>query len=419
LAFEVTDRVRSAHERERLLAEREELHAERAVLLLSEREARAAVERASQAKDEFLAMLGHELRNPLAPIVTALHLLRLSGGDGVARERTIIERQVKHLTALVDDLLDISSITRGKITLKRERIELRILVDRAIEIAGPLIEQRRHELVVQVPRCGLIVDADEVRLAQILSNLLTNAAKYTEPGGHILISAHLSGGEVELHVADNGIGISEQMLPHVFELFMQERQAIDRARGGLGLGLAIVQNLMAMHGGTVSVASKGLGTGSVFTIRMPSAIGVESVTSQMPRIALSVARTEGLYRVLVVDDNIDAGEMLSLVLNELGCETRIAADGPAALLLVDAFKPHLALLDIGLPGMNGYELARRLRQHHGCAGMRLVAVTGYGQKADIEFALQAGFDEHLVKPVEFEQLEALLMRCATERSVLA
>jgi signal transduction histidine kinase/DNA-binding response OmpR family regulator len=418
LAFEVTERVRSAQEREQLLAEREDLHAERALLLMSEREARTAVERASQAKDEFLAMLGHELRNPLAPIVTALHLLRLSGGDGVARERTIIERQVKHLTALVDDLLDISSITRGKITLKLERIELSILVGRAIEIASPLIEQRRHELIVEVPRSGLLIDADALRLAQILSNLLTNAAKYTEPGGQIVVSAQLSGAEVELRVADNGIGISEQMLPHVFELFMQERQTIDRARGGLGLGLAIVQNLMAMHGGTVSATSKGLGTGSVFTIRMPSATGVESVTNEVLRIVTSVARTEGLYRVLVVDDNLDAGEMLSLVLNELGCETRIAADGPTALLLVDAFQPRLALLDIGLPGMNGYELARQLRQRPGSAGMRLVAVTGYGQKADIEFALQAGFDEHLVKPVEFEQLEALLARCAPESSVL-
>jgi signal transduction histidine kinase len=414
LAFEVTDRVRSARERERLLTEREELLAERSLLLASEREARAAVEHASRAKDEFLAMLGHELRNPLAPIVTALHLLRLSGGDGVARERTIIERQVKHLTSLVDDLLDISSITRGKITLKLEHIELSVIVDRAVEIAGPLIEQRRHELIVEVPRSGLKVDADVLRLTQVLSNLLTNAAKYTELGGHIMMSAQRIDDALEVRVADNGIGISEGMLPHVFELFMQEQQAIDRPRGGLGLGLAIVQNLIAMHGGSVMATSRGLGMGSVFSIRLPCSKTIESVSIELPKIALSVARIDGLYRVLVVDDNLDAGEMLSAVLNELGCETRIAGDGPAALAMVEAFQPHLALLDIGLPGMNGYELARQLRQRPLIAPVRLVAVTGYGQKADIEFALNAGFDEHLVKPVDFEQLQALLLRCTSE-----
>jgi PAS domain S-box-containing protein len=388
IAFEVTDRVQSDQKL---------------------RKARADAERASRAKDEFLAMLGHELRNPLAPIVATLQLLRLRGGDAGARERTIIERQVKHLTTLVDDLLDVSAITRGKIELKRERLELRLLVDRAIEIASPLMVQRDHDLIVEVPPVGLQVDVDPLRIAQVLSNLLTNAAKYTDPGGRIVVSAQALGGEVELRVTDNGIGISAQMLPHVFELFVQERQAIDRVHGGLGLGLAIVQNMMALHGGNVSVTSVGPGHGSTFTIRLPATeVRAGEQRVEMAEPSRAAGQTAVARQVLIVDDNQDAAQMLALVMEDLGWETRIAYDGPSALAVAESYRPQLVLIDIGLPLMDGYELARHLRARPSTAKARLVAVTGYGQKNDVEAALEAGFDQHLVKPVQFEKLESLL-----------
>jgi len=409
VAFEVTDRVRSAQERERLVAERESIYAEREDLFNRERQARADAERALLAKDEFLAMLGHELRNPLAPIVTALHLLRRRGSDEAAREHAIIDRQVKHLTTLVDDLLDVSAITRGKIALKRELIELSLVLDSAIEIASPLIEQRRHVLTVSVARHGLVVNADATRVAQILSNLLTNAAKYTEPGGRIAVSAHMRDGNVELSVADNGIGISAEMLPHVFELFVQERQAIDRARGGLGLGLAIVHNLMSMHDGSVSVISDGCGHGSTFTISLPRARYNAHLLETVLTLPSPTVQTSG-YKLLVVDDNVDAADTLARLLTETGFEARVAYDGPSTLELIKSYQPRVAFLDIGLPTMDDYELARQLRQHPCTSTTYLVALTGYGQKSDIEHAFKAGFNAHLVKPLEFEKLEALLRR---------
>jgi signal transduction histidine kinase/FixJ family two-component response regulator len=401
VALEVSDRVRGARDRERLVADREQL-------LLRERAARREAEAGSRAKDEFLAMLGHELRNPLAPIVTALDLLRLRGNDPAEREHTIIERQVKHLTTLVDDLLDISRITQGKIELKRERLEMSAVIARAIELQSPLLEQRRHTLVVDVPEHGVLVLVDATRFAQVISNLLGNAAKYTEAGGRIVISAALLAGEVTLVVSDNGIGIAEQTLPHVFDIFMQERQASDRAAGGLGLGLTIVRSLVEMHGGSVSACSAGSGAGSSFTIRMPGATGGDEALGEPtivkePRFVLRAAR-----RVLVVDDNSDAAELLARVMHELGCETRIAYDGPSALALAETFRPELALLDIGLPVMDGYELARHLRQRPDAGPIRLIAVTGYGQRSDVERALAAGFDAHLTKPVDIDLLEAVL-----------
>jgi signal transduction histidine kinase len=403
LAFDVTQRVESELQRERLLVEREGL-------LLSERNARADAERASLAKDEFLAMLGHELRNPLAPIVMTLDLLRRRDNDPAAREHAIIGRQVKHLVSLVDDLLDVSALTRGKIQLNRERIEISSLVERAIEVATPLIELRSHELFVQVPRTGLLVDVDATRIVQVLTNLLTNAAKYTDPYGEIRVSARAVKDELELCVVDNGIGISRDMLTHVFELFMQERQAIDRARGGLGLGLAIVENLMKMHAGTVSAASDGLGCGSTFMLRLP--LVERASRTAFEALAAGVRKPQGpdSPRVLIVDDNVDAADMLGLAFQELGCQTRVAYDGAQALRMVESFGPGLALLDIGLPSMDGYELARRLRGGSTTARMRLVAVTGYGQKGDVEHALLAGFDEHFVKPVQFDKLPGMLAR---------
>jgi signal transduction histidine kinase len=401
VALDVSDRVRGARELERLIADREQL-------LLRERQARREAEAGSRAKDEFLAMLGHELRNPLAPIVTALQLLRLRGNDPAKHEHTIIERQVKHLTTLVDDLLDISRITQGKIELKRERVELSAVVSRAIELASPLLEQRRHTLLVNVPEHGILVFVDATRFAQVISNLLGNAGKYTEVGGEIEISAASVAGDVTLSVTDNGIGIDEQTLPHVFDIFMQERQASDRAQGGLGLGLAIVRSLVEMHGGTVSASSAGRNEGSSFTIHLPAAAGhEEGASSPLPPASLQLASVAA-RRVLVVDDNADAAELLSRVMQELGCHTRVAHDGPSALALVENFRPELALLDIGLPVMDGYELARHLRQRLGAEPLRLVAVTGYGQKSDVERAFAAGFDDHLTKPVNIDLLEGLL-----------
>jgi signal transduction histidine kinase/DNA-binding response OmpR family regulator len=406
LAFEVTQRVHDAREREGLYAERQEL-------LERERAARADVEKSSRAKDEFLAMLGHELRNPLAPIVTALELLRRRGSDLAAREHAIMERQVKHLTSLVDDLLDVSAITRGKITLRCEPVELSLLVDRALEIAQPLLELRRHRVTVSVARLGLVVNADATRLVQILSNLLTNAAKYTEPEGEIEVSANAREGRVELRIQDNGIGISEDMLPLVFQLFMQERQALDRARGGLGLGLAIVENLAKMHGGSVVAQSDGRGRGSCFTLLLPAlAVAVAGAENTAAEVQIQPGGSHGGCRLLIVDDNADAGDTLALLLTERGFDVRVAYDGPTALVLLETFSPCIAFLDIGLPTMNGYELARAIRRMPAIAPLHLVALTGYGQKGDVRFALDSGFDEHMVKPIDFEKLDALLERQA-------
>jgi PAS domain S-box-containing protein len=371
---------------------------------------RKAAEDANRAKDEFLAMLGHELRNPLAPITTALQLMRLRAGNVAQNERTVIERQIAHLTRLVDDLLDVSRITRGKVEIRKQPIELAEVVAKAIEMASPLLERRQHHLEVEVNSEGLMVDADLTRLAQVVANLLTNAAKYTDPGGKIVIR---SGGDFEqvwLSVRDNGIGIDATVLPHVFDLFMQEHQSIDRSQGGLGLGLAIVRSLVALHGGTTTVHSAGKGRGSEFTIRVPRS----SPTAVAPDFVFgngrdSAARESGPgLRVLIVDDNEDAAGLLVEALSILGHDVRSANDGLKSLEVVEAFVPDVAFLDIGLPVMDGYELARRLRSNPRLAKTRLVAITGYGQESDRRRSSDAGFDLHLVKPVTVERLESVL-----------
>jgi PAS domain S-box-containing protein len=375
---------------------------ERARLYDAERAARAEAEAANRSKDEFLAMLGHELRNPLAPIVTALSLMDLRDGDAPQRARAVIGRQVSHLVRLVDDLLDVSRIARGKVELKKEIVEIAVVVARAVELASPLLEQQQHHLAVSVPDRGLAVLADPTRLAQAVSNLLSNAAKYTPPVGHIEVSASRAGERVVLAVRDDGVGITPAMLPRVFELFVQERQTIARSQGGLGLGLAIVDNLVKMHDGKVSAFSEGAGRGSVFHVDLPAAAVLpDAVASSSPRRASSAGR-----RVLVVDDNADAAELLFELLSAIGHEVEIAFDGPRALELVDTFVPDVALLDIGLPVMDGYELARRLRGR--LDGVRLVAVTGYGQESDRQRALDAGFHAHVVKPVELDALQAAI-----------
>ena len=379
--------------------------------------AKRDAEAASRAKDEFLAMLGHELRNPLAPILTALQLMRLRNVAGAERERTVIERQVKHVVSLVDDLLDVSRITRGKVQLRRERVDLADVVAKAIEMTSPAIEERRHTLNVTVTR-GLTVDGDPARLAQIVANLLTNAAKYTDPAGAIAIDGRADGAAVVLRVTDSGRGIAPDMLPRIFDLFSQERQEIDRSQGGLGLGLAIVKSLVQAHGGTVVARSDGKGHGSEFAVRLPLSAGtaIGPVPAEGRRATRRDAPAVHGLRVLVVDDNEDAAEMLADSLSMLGHAIRVALDGPGALDAALEFHPDVALLDLGLPVMDGFEVAHRLRSLPGAAGIRLVAITGYGQEVDRARTRDAGFDEHLVKPVDLERLERWLREVQSPES---
>ena len=381
---------------------------DRARLLDAEQQARREAETASRAKDEFLAMLGHELRNPLSPMITALELMRLRGGDVLERERTIVERQVQHLTRLVDDLLDVSRITRGKIQLKRRLVEMGEVVENAIEMASPLLEARRHRLDADVPRRGLLVEGDPDRLAQVLANLLTNAAKYTQAEGEVRVRASREGSQVVVRVRDSGMGIAPELLPRVFDLFVQGYRALDRSQGGLGLGLTIVRSLVDMHGGAVSAASEGMGKGSEFTVRLPAATA--AALTPAPGALPAVAGRQRLgagRRVLVVDDNQDAADALVDALGAHGVAAAVAYDGPGAIEAALRFRPEAAFLDIGLPVMDGYELARRLRELLGPA-IRLVALTGYGQDRDRALSRAAGFDEHLVKPVELEHIVALI-----------
>jgi PAS domain S-box-containing protein len=368
---------------------------------------RSEAEAASRAKDEFLAMLSHELRNPLAPILTALQLMRLRGADAVERERVVIERQAHHMVRMVDDLLDVSRITRGKVDLHREPVELTEVVAKAIEMASPLIEQRRHELDVAVAQCGLRISVDPGRFAQVIANVLTNAAKYTEKGGRIAIAAARVDECVELAVRDSGIGIDADMLPRVFELFVQERQALDRSQGGLGLGLSIVKSLVELHGGTVRADSPGQGRGTTITIRVPAFTGVLVPDGSLRAPPRPPTAGDG-RKVLVVDDNQDAATTLADLLEAMGYTTRVAHDGPYALRVAAEFEPELALLDIGLPVMDGYELAQRLRERPGDRPLRLIAVTGYGQEADKQRTRAASFDAHVVKPVSVDHLQGVI-----------
>jgi signal transduction histidine kinase len=383
---------------------------ERTRLFDAEVRARQEVEQANRAKDEFLAMLGHELRNPLAPIVTALQLMRLRGGDALIAERTIIERQVRHMTRLVDDLLDVSRVARGKVVLNRAPIELAEVMAKALETASPALEERAHQLSVSVAPGGLLIDADDQRMAQVFANLLTNAAKYTEPGGRIEVTAqvdqHDQARRVRVVVRDSGVGIDPGQLAHIFDLFVQGRPGL--ASGGLGIGLSIVRNLVTLHGGTVSAHSEGPGRGSEFVVELPLIEGGR-VAARSPAPTPRPAPRTDVRRVLIVDDNRDAADSLSDGLIACGHVTAVAYDGPAALAAAATFHPQLALLDIGLPVMDGYELARRLRAE-GPADLKLVAITGYGLESDRERARAAGFHHHLVKPIDLDTVEALVAR---------
>jgi signal transduction histidine kinase/ActR/RegA family two-component response regulator len=382
-----------------LLYERAQRERERA------EQERERAEDANRAKDEFLAMLGHELRNPLSPILTALQLMRLRAGDMLGKERTIIERQVSYMVRLVDDLLDVSRITRGKVQLERRPTQLAEVVACAIEIASPVLEERAHKLVVSVP--GLTVQADANRLAQVIANLLTNAAKYTAAQGLIEVSATVLDGSVALSVKDNGVGIEPGLLPRIFELFVQGTQSSDRAQGGLGLGLAIAKTLVEMHGGKLTASSEGLGKGSEFIVELPVIGALTSVAPRPTEAPVQPSVRGGSRKILVVDDNLDAATVLGEVLEMVGHRVSIAHDGPSALEVAEVFRPEVCLLDIGLPVMDGYELARRLVEMLG-GDLKLIAITGYGQESDRQRSAESGFHEHLVKPIEFDRLQSVI-----------
>jgi PAS domain S-box-containing protein len=379
---------------------------ERARLHDAAEAARADAEHASRAKDEFLAILGHELRNPLSPILTAVQLMRLRGESGSVREQNIIERQVNHLIHIVDDLLDISRVARGKIQLELRPIKLRSLLTKAVEITSPLFEAKRQRLDVRYLDDEIWLEADETRLCQVLTNLLSNASKYTPARGHITIDARRDQGRITIRVRDDGNGITPDLLPRVFDLFVQGTRGTERHQGGLGIGLALVRNLVRLHGGTVAAHSAGAGHGSEFTVDLP-AVDVPASAPLSPDTEWELRRRVEVTarRILVVDDNEDAGQLLGEMLRSVGHEVVIAIDAPTALEVVKTFSPDIAILDIGLPVMDGYELAVALRSALGTS-VRLLALSGYGQQQDKERAFASGFEAHFVKPVSLKKVLA-------------
>jgi two-component system CheB/CheR fusion protein len=376
------------------------------------KQAEQSLREADRRKDEFLAMLAHELRNPLAPIRNAVHVLKLLGpaDPNLRRAGDMIERQVRHLARLVDDLLDVSRITRGKIQLQKEKLDLATVVARAVEESRPLIDARGHRLRVTLPPQPVWLVGDATRLVQVLANLLNNAAKYTEEGRDIGLMVEHGQGEAVVRVRDTGLGIPADLLPRVFDLFTQGDRSLARSEGGLGVGLTVVRSLVEMHGGSVSAHSDGPGTGSEFVVRLP-ALRVKAASPEDDGEAQRAAAPPSpSRRVLVVDDNHDTADSLAVLLKVGGHQVRTAHDGPAALEEAASFRPEVVLLDIGLPRMDGYEVARRLREEVGLRGALLVAVTGYGQEEDRRRAEEAGFQVHLVKPADPGAVQALLAR---------
>jgi signal transduction histidine kinase/ActR/RegA family two-component response regulator len=367
--------------------------------------AEAALKYADRRKDEFLATLAHELRNPLAPMTNSLAILRSASLDPrLARIREVMERQLRQLVRLVDDLLDVSRITTGKLVVRKEVVDLGAIVRGAVDTANPLLEAREHRLSVQVPAEPVLLHADAVRLAQVIGNLLNNAAKYTEPGGRIDLRVTLDGDHAAVRISDNGIGISPEMLAEVFEMFRQADNSLERINAGLGVGLTLARRLVELHGGTITAHSAGLGAGSQFVVRLPIMKVGAAARSQAPHDARNAVHGQ---RVMIVDDNADFADTLATLLRQLGHEVAIAYDPLEAIREAPQFQPDFAFLDIGLPGMSGYDLAQRFRAMPQTASTVLIAATGYGQDTDRERARKAGFDRHVVKPVELMTIEAI------------
>ena len=371
-----------------------------------------ALRLADRQKDEFLATLSHELRNPLAPIRNALHIMRLAGADQETRTRLMdtLERQVGNVIRLVDDLLELSRVNQGRIELRKQRLSLSTVLRGALEVSAPLVEAAGHELIVSEPAEKILIHADPVRMNQIVANLLNNAAKYTERGGRVSVATRLEGADAVISVRDTGIGIPPEMLTRIFDLFVQVDPGDTVSRQGLGIGLTLVKRLVEMHGGTVVARSEGRGTGSEFIVRLPAFSDQRAPGSGGERRPGGERRRQEsrTYRILVVDDFHDSADSLAALLRLLGHEVRVAYDGPAALAMADAFQPEAALLDIGMPGMDGIELAKQLRQQRSSKELLLIALTGYGRDEDKRRSLEAGFDSHLVKPVDLPALNALL-----------
>jgi signal transduction histidine kinase len=385
---------------------------------------------ADRRKDEFLAMLAHELRNPLAPIRNAVQILqlRMPAEETLRQPLEVIDRQARQLAGLVDDLLDVARITRGQINLRKQPLELAEIVAQAVETSRPLVEERRHRLAIHLPNEPIFVEADPTRLAQVILNLLNNAAKYTEEGGDIRLTVERAddGSSVVVRVRDNGMGIAPDMLPKIFEPFMQGERALDRAQGGLGIGLTLVRRLVELHGGTVQAFSEGLGHGSEFVVSLPvipntetwrraGSVGNGQSSANASGSPLHVPR----WRILIVDDNRDSADSLAILLDMLGHEVQTAYDGETGLHFAEDFSPDIVLLDIGLPRLSGLEAARRIRNDLGLRDAFLIAMTGYGQEEDKRRSREAGFNAHLVKPVDFGEMKALLERFAADHQPAA
>ncbi len=376
-----------------------------------------ALEESDRLKNEFLAMLAHELRNPLAPIRNAVHLMRMAPGDATvpAATSSMLERQVAQMVRLIDDLLDVSRINRGKIELRKERIDLVATVGHALDACRSDMEKSNHALSVCLPPGPVYADGDPARLAQVVSNLLSNARKFTENGGEIGLSLERAGGEAVIRVRDNGIGVAEGQLTRIFEMFLQVDSSLERSASGLGIGLTLVRTLVELHGGSVEAFSAGAGRGSEFVVRLPI---VELMQGPVPAPTLPEPAAGPSRRILVVDDNLDSAQSLAALLEWKGHDTRKAYDGEDALEAADAFRPEVVLLDLGLPKLNGYQVCRRLRAQSWGTSMTIICVSGWGHKEDLALSKDAGFDAHLVKPVNVVALMKLVDRAEIEAPVL-
>jgi signal transduction histidine kinase len=395
-------------QRQHIVVQRDALQSafEENVRLLNEsRKYAEALKDADRRKDEFLATLAHELRNPLAPIRNGLHILKMSPNPKIAEDvRDMMDRQMTHLVRLIDDLLDVSRVSQGKIDLRRERIDLQDVIRAALETSRPAIDAGRHEFILDMPDEAIPVNGDLTRLAQVVSNLLNNAAKYTPDGGKIRLTLTRDGHEARIHVADTGLGIERDMLPKVFELFTQVERNLNLSQGGLGIGLALAHRLVQMHGGTITAESAGENQGSTFTVHLP----VTDIEGLVTEDAAPQVAGGQVLDVLVVDDNRESAQTTSWMLELIGHQARMVHDGPDAIAAAQATPPDVILLDIGMPGMNGYEVCRELRKHKGLKDTIIIAQTGWGQERDRKTAFEAGFDHHVTKPVSLDRFTQLL-----------